>query len=101
MDVGGIDVDVTCDGCAGYPAPAFTKTTGLITNPRRLVGSRTSGNEQLCLVFAGLIPPAVGASGLHRTPRSARYVYLFYCECIKTPRRGGPPCPPAQVIDAV
>ena len=96
MDVGGSDVDVICDGCTGCPVPAFTKTTGLITNPRRLAGSRTSGNEQLCLVSARLVPPAVGASGLHRTPRSARYVYLFYCECIKVPRRGGPPCPPAQ-----
>ena len=45
MDVGGIDVDVTCDGCAGYPVPAFTKTTGLITNLHWLAGSRTSGNE--------------------------------------------------------
>ena len=96
MNVGGIDVDVTCDGCAGYPVLAFTKTTGLITNPHRVLGSRTSGNEQICLVSAGLVPPAVGASGLHRTPRSARYVYLFNCECIKSPRRGWPLRLPAQ-----
>ena len=92
MDVDG--VDVKCGGCAVYLVPAFTKTTGLIANPRGLAGSRISGNEQLCLVSAGLVPPVVGASGLYRTPRSARYVYLFYCECIKSPRRGGLPRPP-------
>jgi len=65
------------DGCAGYPVSAFTKTAGLITDIRRLAGSRTSGNDQLCLASALLHLPAVGASGLHRIPRSARYVYLF------------------------
>jgi hypothetical protein len=35
----------TSDGCAGYPVSAFTKTTGLITDIRRVAGSRTSGNE--------------------------------------------------------
>ena len=63
MDVDG--VDVTCGGCAVYPVPAFTKTTGLITNLRGLADSRTSGNEQFCLVSAGPVPPVVGASGLH------------------------------------
>jgi hypothetical protein len=67
----------TRDGCAGYPVSAFTKTAGLITDIRRLTGSRTSGNDQLCLATVMLYPPAVGASGLHRTPRSARYVCLF------------------------
>jgi hypothetical protein len=67
----------TRDGCTGYPVSAFTKTAGLITNLRRLAGSRTSGSDQLCLVFAMLHLPAVGASGLHRIPRSVRYVYLF------------------------
>jgi hypothetical protein len=33
------------DGCAGYPVSAFTKTAGLITDIRQLVGSRTSGND--------------------------------------------------------
>jgi hypothetical protein len=80
----------TRDGCAGYPVSAFTKTAGLITDIRRLVGSRTSGNEQLCLVSAMLHLPAVGASGLHRTPHSARYVDRSSNECIKSPlqRRG-------------
>ena len=56
-----------------YPVPAFTKTTGLITNPHRVLGSRNRGNEQLCLMPVGLVPPVVYASGLHRIPRSARY----------------------------
>ena len=73
MDVGGVDVGVTLRGCAVYPVPAFTKTTGLITNPRRVLGSRNRGNEQLCLIPTGLASPVVYASGLHRTPRSARY----------------------------
>ena len=73
----------TRDGCTGYPVPAFTKTTGLITDIRRLAGSRTSGNEQLCLVSAMLHLPVVGASGLHRTPRSARYVCLFMLQMYK------------------
>jgi hypothetical protein len=71
------------DGCAGYPVSAFTKTTGLITDIRRLAASRTSGNEQLCLVSAMLHLPAVGASGLHRTHRSARYVCLFMLRMYK------------------
>ena len=73
--VDGVDVDVvvTLDGCAVYPVPAFTKTTGMITNIHRVFGSRISGNKQLCLMPAGLLLPAVGASGLHRTRRSARY----------------------------
>ena len=71
--VGGVDVDVdvTRSGCAVYPVPAFTKTTGLITNPHRVLGSRNRGNEQLCLVPTGQAPPVVYASGLHRIPRSA------------------------------
>ena len=69
MDVGGSDVD--CGGCAVYPVPAFTKTTGLITNPRQLLGSRNRGSEQLCLISTSLAPPLVYASGLHRIPRSA------------------------------
>jgi hypothetical protein len=62
----------------------------LITDIRRLAGSRTSGSDQLCLVSAMLHLPAVGASGLHRTPHSARYVDRSSNECIKSPlqRRG-------------
>ncbi len=77
MDVGGFDadVDVIRRGCAVYPVPAFTKTTGLITNPRRVLGSRNRGNEKLCLIPTGLPPPVVYASGLNRTPRSARCVF--------------------------
>jgi hypothetical protein len=40
-----------------------------------VLGSRNRGNEQLCLMPAGLHPPVVYASGLHRTPRSARHVF--------------------------
>ena len=74
MDVGGVHVYVAVirGGCAVYPVPAFTKTTGLITNPHRVLGSRNRGSEQLCLMPAGLYPPVVYASGLHRIPRSAR-----------------------------
>jgi hypothetical protein len=75
MDVDGVDVGVTLRGYAVYPVPAFTKTTGLITNPRRVLGSRNRGNEQLCLIRTGLPLPVVYASGLHRTPRSARCVF--------------------------
>ena len=77
--VGGVDVDVdvTRGGCAVYPVPAFTKTTGLITNPHRVLGSRNRGSKQLCLMPAGLVPPVVYASGLHRTRRSARDVGLL------------------------
>jgi hypothetical protein len=70
MDVDG--VAVIRGGCAVYPVPAITKTTGLITNPRRVLASRNRGNEQLCLMSAGLAPPVIYASGLHRTPLSAR-----------------------------
>ena len=82
MDVGGVHVYVAVirGGCAVYPVPAFTKTTGLITNPHRVVGSRNRGNEQLCLVPTGQAPPVVYASGLHRIPRYARYAYFdFWC----------------------
>ena len=73
MDVVGVIVYVAVirGGCGVYPVPAFTKTTGLITNPRRVLGSRNRGNEQLCLVPTGQAPPVVYASGLHRIPRSA------------------------------
>jgi hypothetical protein len=54
-------VEVACGGCAVYPVPAITKTTGLITNPRRVLGSRNRGNEQLCLIPIGLAPPVVYA----------------------------------------
>ncbi len=73
MDVDGVDVGVTLRGYAVYPVPAFTKTTGLITNPHRILGSRNRGNKQLCLIPTGLPPPVVYASGLHRIHRSARY----------------------------
>ena len=58
MDVGGVHVYVAVirGGCAVYPVPAFTKTTGLITNPHRVLGSRNRGSEQLCLMPAGLDP---------------------------------------------
>ncbi len=82
MDVVGVTVYVAVirGACAVYPVPAFTKTTGLITNPRRVLGSRNRGNEQLCLISTSLAPPVVYASGLDRIPRYARYAYFdFWC----------------------
>jgi hypothetical protein len=42
MDVDG--VAVIRGGCAVYPVLAITKTTGLITNPHRVLGCRNRGN---------------------------------------------------------
>ena len=64
-------------GFTAYPLSAFTKTTGMITNPHRVLGSRNRGNAPFCPVSEWLIPPVVYASGLHRTLRSARYVGWF------------------------
>ncbi len=61
-------------GCATCPLSAFTKTTGMIINIHRALGSRNRGNTLFCLVSVWLTPPVVYASGLHRTRRSARYV---------------------------
>ncbi len=58
-------------GSTAYSAPAVTKTTGMITNPRRVAGSRNRGNEKFCLVSVSLTPPVVYASGLPQTRRSA------------------------------
>ena len=64
-------------GITAYPLSAFTKTTGMITNIHRALGSRNRGNTLFCLVPERLTPPVVYATGLHRTRRSARYVGLF------------------------
>ena len=61
-------------GFTACPLPAFTKTTGMIINIHRVLGSRNRGNTLFCLVPERLTPPAVYASGLHRTRRSARYI---------------------------
>jgi hypothetical protein len=91
-----------CCGFTAYPLSAFTKTTGMTTNIHRVLGSRNRGNTLFCLVPDRLTPPVVYASALHRTRRSARDVGLLddetccwrSCRCMKTPRRGGPLCPP-------
>ncbi len=64
-------------GFAECPLSAFTKTTGMITNIHRVLGSRNRGNTLFCLMSVWLTPPVVYASGLHRTRRSARYVGWF------------------------
>ena len=51
--------------------PAVTKTTGMITSSRQVLGSRNRGNGMFCFVSVWLIPPVVYASGLHQTRRSA------------------------------
>ena len=58
----------------GFTACSFTavtKTTGMFTISRRVLGSRNRGNAMFCFVSVSLIPPVVDASGLHQTRRSA------------------------------
>ncbi|MEY3601224.1 MAG: hypothetical protein RL169_468 [Armatimonadota bacterium] len=45
-------------GFTACSVTAVTKTTGIITNPRRVAGSRNRGNEMFCLVNVWLTPPA-------------------------------------------
>ena len=93
--------------CCGFTAcsvTAVTKTTGMITSSRRVLGSRNRGNGMFFLVSVWLIPPVVYASGLHQTRRyaHARRIYLRFwmldvtaCSLTNPLRRGGPLCPPA------
>jgi hypothetical protein len=58
---------------AGYPVPAFTKTTGADTNQRPPILPAHRGDVTFCSTPVQLVFPAVGASGLYQTPRYARY----------------------------
>jgi len=60
-------------GYAGYLVPAFTKTTGAVTNQRLPILPAHRGNVTFCSIPVPHVFPAVGASGLYQTPRCARY----------------------------
>ena len=87
MDVVGVSVYVADirSGCAVYPVSALTKTTGLITNPRRVLGSRNRVSEQLCLMPAGLYPRSFmpQASTAYPAPLDA-LSFLSWTLCYKS-----------------
>ena len=60
-------------GSTGYPVPAFTKTTGAITNQRLPILPAHRGADIFYSIPVTHVFPAVGASGLYQTPRCARY----------------------------
>ena len=64
-------------GIAAYLVPAFTKTTGMITNPHRVLGSRNRGNASFCPVSEWLIPP--GRLCLRPPPNTPLRTIRFCC----------------------
>jgi hypothetical protein len=60
-------------GSAEFLVPAFTKTTGAVTNQRLPILPAHRGDVTFCFTPVTPAFPAVGASGLYQTPRYARY----------------------------